>query len=302
MKNATIAIVGAGAVGTTTAFSLLFSNIASTIMLLDADTHRCEGEVRDLADALPFTKTTSIMQATYDQARNATIIIIAAGQRQKPGQSRRELVSANHTIINAIIKNLKPINPQSIVIVVTNPVDVLSHSAQIASGLPPAQVIGSGTLLDTQRLHRILAQRLNVAQNSFQALVLGEHGEDQFVAWSTEERAKNLVSQLSQQDRDGIEQHVKDEVQEIISRKGATYFGVAACVTDVCKNILLNQRRVVPVSCYVERYNTYLNMPVVLGEHGVEHIVDIRFTEEEQKKLDKAAQAVITMSNSVRSL
>ena len=184
MRHAKIAIIGAGAVGSATAYAIMWKNIAAEIILVDLDKKRCRGEILDLSDAIPFSCTSCLSQGTPADAGQADIIIIAAGARRKPGQTREELLDINWKVVSSVIESMKPINKQAILIMVTNPVDIMAYCAQQCSGLPKEQVFGSGTLLDTQRLRGIISKRIGVAEQSIQAFVLGAHGQVQFAAWS----------------------------------------------------------------------------------------------------------------------
>ena len=173
MRHAKVAIIGAGAVGSATAYAIMWKNIAAEIILVDLDKTRCKGEILDLSDAIPFSCTSCLSQGTPADAGQADIIIISAGARQKPGQTREELLDTNWKVVSSIIESIKPINKQAIIIMVTNPVDITAYCAQQLSGLPKEQVFGTGTLLDTQRLRGIIAKHVGVSEQSIQAFVLG---------------------------------------------------------------------------------------------------------------------------------
>lgn len=300
MKSSKIAIIGVGAVGSTTAYALLLRNVASEILLVDTNLDKCDGEVRDLSNALPVTSISQVRQATLKQAAQADIIIITAGKRQGLGQSRTDLITANKKIVCSILDGMKPINKEAIIIMVTNPVDTLTRVAQVESGLPVTQVMGSGTLLDTHRLCNVLAKKLNIAEQSLHVYVLGEHGEDQFVAWSSAMvGGKSLVdfAKLSKKECDQLEQETRKEVYKIIECKGATFFGVAACVTAMCENIVFNQRCVIPISCYMKELDIALSLPAALGCNGIERIIGISLSPDEQAKLQKAAEKLKSIYN-----
>lgn len=293
MRHAKIAIIGAGSVGSTTAYALMWENIAAEILLVDIDEKRCKGEILDLSDALPFCWASKIKHGTAKDAGQADIVIIAAGTRQKPGQSRSKLITKNQSIIHSIIDEMKPINQNTIIIMVTNPVDTLTYYAQEIAGLPKNQIFGSGTFLDSQRLRNILSKKLNIAEQSIEAYVLGEHGDSQFVAWSCMSLAGIPFFDFpifSPKDLDAMAEETRTKVYEIIACKEATYFGIAACVANICQCIIFDQKRVIPLSCFIEQYDTCLSMPVVLGENGIEQIIPIRLNEKELKKLEKSAK------------
>jgi L-lactate dehydrogenase len=293
MKHTKIAIIGAGAVGTSIAYALILKNIGAEIMLVDINTQRCTGEILDLSDALPFSLCSSIHQGTALDAGKADIIIIAAGMRQGPDQSRTELIDANAQIISSLIRSIQPINQDAIMIMVTNPVDILTLCAQQYSGLPHKQIFGSGTFLDTQRLHGLLAQKLSVAATSIHAYVVGEHGDSQFALWSSAHVggiSLRHFPQCSQHELDLLEQQTQNKAYEIIACKGATYFGIAACVATMCQTINFDQKTVMPLSCYQEKYGIYFSLPAVLGKKGIEQILPIEFDDQEEKKLEHSVQ------------
>ncbi|TET06152.1 L-lactate dehydrogenase [Candidatus Dependentiae bacterium] len=293
MKHAKLAIIGAGAVGSTTAYALMWKNVATEILLIDIDEKRCKGEILDLSDALPFCYASKIQRGTTKEAGQADIVIITAGVRQKPGQPRSDLIAENQKIIKSIINDMKPINPNTIIIMVTNPVDILTYYAQQITDLPKNQIFGSGTFLDSQRLRGILSKKLNIAEQSIQAYVLGEHGDSQFVAWSNMNIAGIPLLDFpifSSKDLDVMADETKNRVYEIIACKEATFYGIAACVTDICECIIFNQKRIIPLSCFIEKYNVCLSMPAVLGEKGIEQILSIRLSQKEQDLLEKSVK------------
>jgi L-lactate dehydrogenase len=293
MKTSKIAIIGAGSVGATTAYAILLKNIAAEIVLIDIDQIRCSGEVLDLSDALSFHSSSDIRIGSVNDTKDADIIVIAAGIAQKPGQTREELVLKNREIITSVMKAITPINPETIVIMVTNPVDVMTLHAQSIANIPRNQIIGSGTMLDSQRVNVMLADKLFVSERSINAYILGEHGDTQFPAWSCAFIGCVPLLEypgINRKDLDTIAQDVKNKAYEIIKCKGATFFGVAACVAALCECILFNQHLIVPVSTYIEELKVCLSMPVVLGRRGVEGHIPISLNDEEKKLLHKTVE------------
>jgi L-lactate dehydrogenase len=293
MKHSKIAIIGAGIVGSTTAYTLLLKKITAEIILVDINETRCHGEILDLADAIPLNGTSQVRTGTPQDAAQADIIIITAGKPQNPGESRLDLLKANTLIIADIFTSIKPINPQAIIIMVTNPLDPLTMFAQQVSSLPRNQVFGTGTFLDTLRLHGIIADKLNIAPSSVNAYVIGEHGDSQCVAWSSAEIAGTPIMKfpgIATKDLDFIAQQVKDKAYEIIQCKGSTSFGIAACVAAMCEAIIFDQKTIMPLSTYIPEYEICLSMPAVLGENGIEKILPMPLNSDEQKKLTDSAQ------------
>jgi L-lactate dehydrogenase len=295
MAQSKIAIIGAGRVGSTIAYALILRNSAAEILLVDVNKEVCTGEVEDLSDVLSFSNTSSIGIGTPEQAAQADIIIITAGKAQVPGQSRIDLMQVNAGIIELILSSLQPINPNAIIIIVSNPVDILTRLVQEFGILPKAQIFGSGTMLDTQRLRGFIAKKVNVAEQSVHVYILGEHGDSQFVAWSDGDIGGVPLLQypgLSKKDLDAIAEKTRNKAYDIIKCKGSTYYGVATCVAIYCENILFNQRRIMPVSCWVESIEATLSFPCVIGSKGVEQIIDIPLNHEEKLLLDRSVEGI----------
>lgn len=292
MKQAKIAIVGAGVVGSATAYTLIMQNLASTLILVDINDMKCKGEVFDLADAASFSTTAHVMVGTLQDAGQADIAIITSGIPQKPGQSRIDLLCTNYEIIKNVIQGMKPLNPGLIIIMVANPVDILTHLAQRIAGLPTNQVFGSGTLLDTQRLRYSISRAFNIAQESIHLYVLGEHGDSQFPAWSSATIAGVPLADfpsIDQQALDKLADTAKHRAYDIIACKGSTAFGIAACIAAYCKAIVFDAKAVMPVSCYREEFDVCLSMPVVMGRRGIEQVLAPVLNDKEKQKLQESA-------------
>lgn len=294
MKHIKISIIGAGSVGSTIAYALMLKNIAAEIVLADIDEIRCRGEILDLSDALSFCGPSVIHGGTINEVKNSDIIVIAAGKKQEPGQDRTILLQVNKKIIESVIEQIKPLNQNSILIVVTNPVDVMTYYAQKASGLSYAQVLGSGTFLDTQRVRSILSKKIGIAEQSIHAYVLGEHGDTQFPVWSSARVAGIPLADfnLDKKELDQIAHDTKNKAYEIIACKGATYYGIAACVSALCRTIIFDQKRVTPLSCYLEKEDIYISLPTVLGAKGVEKILPIPMNSDEQNDFENSIRSI----------
>ncbi len=293
MHATKIAIIGTGAVGATTAFACMMRNITSELLLVDIKEAGCRGELLDLSDSLSFCRTAQIKQATYKEAAQADIIIIAAGARQREGQTRDQLLETNQQVIKAIIEELGDINPQAIVIIVTNPVDILTWYAQQLIDLPTSQIFGSGTLLDSQRLRNLIAQRVHVAEQSIHAYIIGQHGDHQVAALSAGSIAGTpLTDFLDIKSLRALADEAKQKVYEIISCKGWTCYGVASCVAAVCEDILFDQNRIVPVSCYIDDYKVTISMPAVIGASGIKQIIPPALNSDEQSALEASVKIV----------
>ncbi len=293
MKHGKIAIIGAGTVGSATAYALLLRDIPADIILIDRNDTKCEGEVEDLADALTLSLSHSITRGFLADAASADIIIVTAGIAQACGQSRLDLLDTNAQIVSDIFKNMKPLNPDAIIIVVTNPVDSMTQLVAQLSGLPKNQIFGSGTFLDTQRLRMIISKQITIAPELIELYVIGEHGDSQVVAWSTATIAGMPLLQFPGLQKNQLcvmAQEAKGKANSIITCKGATSFGVASCIAFYCKVILSDSKHIVPVSCFNESYGVCIGMPAVLGASGIERIVDLSLDLEERADLEKSVQ------------
>jgi len=292
MKHSKIAVIGAGNVGATTAYALLLSDVTGEVILVDINEERCKGEVLDLSDAIPLCHASKVCSGTAKDAGQADIIVITAGTPQVPDQPRTELTEKNAQIVSSIIQKLKPINPQAIIIIVSNPVDVMTLCAQKASGLPRNQVFGSGTILDTQRLRGSISKLIGLAEQSIHAYIIGEHGDTQLPAWSSAYAGgiplKNFP-QLTPDKLEAIALQTRQKAYDIIKCKEATFYGIAACVAHICEAIVFDQKRILPLSTYVEEYDVAFSMPVVLGERGIEQQLAIPLSSDEKQKLEASA-------------
>lgn len=291
VSSSRVAVIGAGSVGATIAYALLMRKVASEILLVDIVPEVVSGQVLDLSDSA-FLGSTVIRGGTYEEAGQCDVIVITAGAKQNPGESRTELIGRNYKILSSVIGSMQPIQKDAILMLVANPVDILTSIAQKLSGLPKKQVFGSGTYLDSGRLRLLLSQKLNVSEVSIHAYVLGEHGDSQFIAWEAAHvGGKPLLSfpAIQQLDKEQVAKEVSGKAYEIIKLKGATYFGIAACVSSLTQCILLNQRHIRPLSVYHEKLGAVLSVPAVIGRNGIEEIFDIPLAKEEQAKLEQSA-------------
>lgn len=296
------AIIGCGFVGATTAFTLVEKGLFSELVLIDLDQEKAQGEAMDLSHGLPFSQPMKIYAGNYKDLSDCGIIIITAGANQQEGQTRIDLVKQNVRILKTIISQIILYNQEAILLILSNPVDILTYAALKFSGFPKNRVIGSGTVLDTARLKYLLGEHLKVDIRNVHAFIIGEHGDSELAVWSS--------ANISGIDLDGfcsICDHCKgmqsmkklyEEVQqsayEIISRKGATYYGIAMAVCRILEAILRNEHSVLPVSSYVENHygasDICIGVPCILGKNGVERILDIPLNEEEQKRFSESVE------------
>ncbi|KAG9288594.1 hypothetical protein G9A89_008680 [Geosiphon pyriformis] len=291
VNGSRVAIVGAGSVGSTIAYALLLQKISSEILLVDIDAKIVQGQVLDLNDAT-FVASTAVRGGTFQEAGQCDIIVITAGAKQRPEETRVQLIERNYMILKNVIGSMKPFNPSSILLLVANPVDILTYIAQQLSGLPKKQVFGSGTFLDSARLRLKMAQILEVAENAIHCYVLGEHGDSQIIAWNAAHvGGKSLLDfpEIQALDKEAVAKEIAGKAYEIIKLKGATYFGIAGCVSALIQCIFLNQRHIRPLSTFIPKYGTVMSMPVVLGSHGIERVIDVYLTQDEREKLQISA-------------
>ena len=288
MKYTKIAIIGAGNVGSTIAYACMFQNSAAEIMLVDTNNDFCKGQVIDLRDALAFSKSSRIVQGTFKQAGQSDIIIICAGAKQKPGEKRTELIGTNKKVIATIFEELGSIKKDTVIVMVTNPLDVLTLYAQEISGHPQHLIFGSGTYLDTQRLCGYVSEKIDVAPESIHAYMIGEHGDSEFPAWSCARIGGNPLSrftELTPAVLDKITQETRNKAYEIIKCKGATYFGIGACVAAICKTIIFDEKTILPLSFFHQEYGVCFSLPAVLGANGIEKVFDLPLNAVEKKSL-----------------
>jgi L-lactate dehydrogenase len=289
-----VAIIGAGSVGATCAYALLLRRTVSEILLVDTDAPRLTAQVQDLADAA-FLSDTRVRAATPAEAGQSSIVVITAGAKQRPGESRSDLLDRNYAILASVIAAMRPIREDAVLLLVSNPVDVLTHFAQQMSGLARGQVLGSGTFLDTVRLRGALAEQIKVADTAIHAYVLGEHGDSQIVAWSSATVGGCPIETLllpSSPSLAELAATARTKAYSIIAAKGATAYGIASVVSSICESIIFDQRSVRPVSHWVERYGSCVSLPAVLGHGGVQRTIEVPLTGEEEAVLRKSAEEV----------
>lgn len=297
-----IAIIGCGFVGSACAFALMQSGLFSEMVLIDSNNQRAEGEALDISHGLPFSKPMQIYSGTYDDITDAGIIAITAGAGQKPGESRLELVHKNVEIFKSIIPEISKRNYKGILLIVSNPVDIMTYTALKLSGLPSNQVFGSGTVLDTARLKYLLGEHLGVDARSVHAFILGEHGDSEIAAFSSANvsgiELKEFCDFACKTDKHEeamkeIAEDVKLSAYEIIKKKGATYYGIAMSVRRICEAIILDQKSILPISCLQNGKNgienVVLSMPMIVGKHGAERSVEISLSEEERQAIKSSA-------------
>lgn len=300
-----VGIIGCGFVGSATAFALMQSGLFSEIVMLDADHNKAEGEALDISHGLPFSKPAAIYAGDYDDIADAAIVIVTAGAAQKPGETRLDLIKKNVGIFKSIIPQISKRNFQGILLVVANPVDVLTYAAKKLSGFSDDRVFGSGTVLDSARLRYNLSNHLGVDPRSIHAFIIGEHGDSEFAAWSSANVSGIEISRFCEMrgyyhDHDlakaNIQEEVKNAAYDIISKKHATYYGVAMATKRICEAIVRDEKSILPISSVQHgRFgisDVALSVPVIVGKDGIESEVPFSLNEEEIKKLRDSAKTL----------
>ena len=250
------AIVGCGFVGSASAFALMESGLFSELVLIDADKNKAEGEALDISHGLPFAKPMQIYAGDYKDISDAYVIIVTAGAGQKPGETRLDLVKKNVGIFKSIIPQIAEHNQEGILLVVANPVDILTYAAAKFSGFPQNRVFGSGTVLDTARLKYLIGEHLSVDNRSVHAFIIGEHGDSEIAAWSSANVSGIPLNNFCemrghfhhQEAMEKIAENVKNSAYEIIEKKRATYYGIAMSVKRICEAIVRDEKSILPVS------------------------------------------------------
>ena len=304
INNRKAAIIGCGFVGAASAFCLMQRGLFSELVLLDADRDKAEGEALDVAHGIPFASPMKIYAGDYDDLTDAAIIIVTAGANQKPGETRLDLVQKNVGIFRSIIPEIAKRDYQGILLIVSNPVDILTYAAIKLSGMPEHRVIGSGTVLDTARFKYQLGEHLSIDPRSIHAFIIGEHGDSEIAAWSSANVSGIPIHDICEMrgfyhHEDAmreIAETVINSAYEIIAKKKATYYGIAMSVRRICEAIVRNEKSILPLSVMLHgQYgleNVVLSMPAIVGSEGVETTVPIELNREEQEKLKQSAQAL----------
>ena len=299
-----VAMIGCGFVGSASVYSLMQSGLFSEIVLIDANHEKAEGEALDISHGLPFAKPMNIYAGDYDDIVDAAIIIVSAGAAQKPGETRLDLVKKNVGIFKSIIPEIAKRNCQGILLIVANPVDVLTYAALKLSHFPANRVIGSGTVLDSARFKYLLGEHLQVDSRSIHAFIIGEHGDSEIATWSSANVSGIPIHKICEMrgyiDHDYETARIADEVKnsayEIIDKKGATYYGIGMAVRRICEAIIRDEKSVLPVSSLMTgQYGldgVCLSMPTIVGANGVDTLLPIPLSDEEQNALMESAKTL----------
>ena len=303
-----VMLVGDGAVGSSYAYAMALQGIAEEFGIIDVVKERTEGDALDLLDATGYTYPKKIYSAEYSDCKDADLVVITAGAPQKPGETRLDLVNKNLRILSTIVKPVVESGFQGIFLVAANPVDILTYATWKFSGFPKERVLGSGTSLDTARLRVAMADLTGIKDpRSMHAYIMGEHGDSEFAAYSSAsigslpflDWAKE--HDVSKETLEKIEDDVRNNAYEIINKKGATFYGVAAALARISKAILRDEDTVLPVSAYMDgQYginDVYIGTPAVVCADGIKQVIEVPLNEEEQTKMTESAKTLKQVLN-----
>lgn len=301
MKNKVV-IIGCGNVGMSYAYALLNQKTrVNELALIDLDEKRIEGEVMDLNHCLPFAPTPmTIKKGSYEDCSDATIVMIAAGANQNPGETRMDLINKNSKIFKEIVTKVMENGFNGIFLIATNPLDVMTYVTWKYSGLPHHKIIGSGTILDTARLRYMISEKLNISTRNIHAYVIGEHGDSEFIPWSSAQvGTQDIKDFISEEELNQISEKVRNAAYEIINRKGATYYGIGMCLVRITNAILSDENSIITVSSYDKTNDIFVGGATIINKNGCKERMYIKLNEEETKKLEKSISIIKDAINSI---
>lgn len=294
------AVIGCGNVGATTAYTLATGGLFSDLILIDVNHKKAEGEAMDINHGISFTRPCRVVAGDYSDLKECALIIIAAGASQNPGETRIDLLNRNAAILKKIIPSVTAVNSECILLIVSNPVDILTYMSLKISGFPTERVIGSGTVLDTSRLKFLLGQQLGVDGRNVHAFIIGEHGDSELAVWSSANVSGidlsdycKISGKYSGESLQKTYEGVRDSAYTIIENKGATYYAIAMAVQRIAECIVRDENSVLPVSSFVKGHyglnEVCMGLPTVLGKNGVKTILDIPLSKDEESLLHSSA-------------
>lgn len=306
MKKGKVVLVGTGFVGMSMAYSMLNRGGIQELVLIDIDKDKTIGEQMDLSHGLPYAPQKMIIKAgDYDDCKDAGIVVITAGVAQKPGQTRLELAEVNTKIVKGITQNIMASGFNGIIIVASNPVDLMAYVVYKVSGLPSNQVIGSGTVLDTARLRYLIASYLKVSSKNIHAYIMGEHGDSSFVPWEHAYLGCKKIKDVMKDNNHPIEklnkihEDVVNAAYEIIEKKKATYYGIGMALNRLVRAIIDDENSILTVSTYLKNQygqdDIYIGVPAIINKNGVRELLELELNEKEQGKLDNSCNLIKDM-------
>lgn len=297
-----IVVIGVGAVGSTAAYTLLLRERAAELVLIDANHAKAVGDALDMNHGMPFLGRAKVWAGTYEDCRDADIIVITAGAAQRAGETRIDLLKRNVAIFESIIDEVLKVNNHSILLIASNPVDVMSYFSLKRSGWPAHRVIGSGTLLDSARFRYLIGTHLDIDPRSIHGHIVGEHGDSEVPLWSLANVAGTELS-LDEGVRERIFTGTRDAAYQIIEAKGATYYAIALAIDRICAAILRNEGAVLNVSALLDDYHgisdVYMGVPCVVDRNGVREVLPLRMTDEEERLLRRSADKLKEIIRSI---
>ncbi|QTH46512.1 L-lactate dehydrogenase [Cohnella sp. LGH] len=302
-KKTRVVIIGAGAVGSTTAYTLLLRNRMDELVLIDANHKKAVGDALDMNHGMPFLGGAKVWAGTYEDCREADVIIITAGAAQREGETRVDLLKRNVAIFDSIVTEVLKVNSHGILLIASNPVDIMSYFSWKKSQWPVNRVIGSGTLLDSARFRYLIGDKLDIDPRSVHAHIIGEHGDSELPLWSLANVAGAEVK-LNEAEREEVFVNTRDAAYQIISAKGATYYAIALALDRICTAILRDEGAVLNVSTLLNDYHgvsdVYLGVPCVVDRSGVREVMDIPITAEEKELLHRSADKLKGLIESIQ--
>lgn len=301
-KKTRVVVIGVGAVGSTTAYTLLLRNRMDELVLIDANKEKAIGDALDMNHGLPFINRTRVWAGDYEDCADADVIIITAGAAQKQGESRIDLLKRNVGIYESITTEVLKHNKDGILLIASNPVDVMSYFTWKKSGWPVNRVIGSGTLLDSARFRYLIGEKLKIDSRSVHAHIIGEHGDSELPLWSLANVAGTELS-LSEEDKTEIFDNTKNAAYQIINAKGATFYAIALALDRICKAILGNEAAVLNVSTLLNDYHgvsdVYLGVPCIVDRNGIRETLNLNINAEEKRLLHESANKLKDIIQSI---
>ncbi|MCY6369136.1 L-lactate dehydrogenase [Clostridium ganghwense] len=311
-KKTKISIIGAGFVGATTTYALMISGLTSELVIVDIDKDKALGEAMDLSHGVSFVNPVDIYSGDYKDTKDSDIVIITAGAAQKPGETRLDLINKNFNIFKNIIPEVVKYNPNSILLVVSNPVDVLTYITYKLSGFPKEKVIGSGTVLDTSRFKYLLSEHFNIDARNIHTYIMGEHGDSEIATWSLtsvagmniNEYCSKVCNKCEGLSKYKILEDVKKAAYKVIKKKGATYFAVALAITRIVEAILRDENSILTISSLLEgQYginDVYLGTPTIIGASGIKKVLEVPLNDEELQQLTSSANTIKEYINKLK--
>lgn len=302
MKKTKIVVIGIGAVGSTTAYTLLLRQRMDELVLIDVNHAKAVGDALDMNHGMPFLGRTKVWAGTYEDCRDADIIIITAGAAQRPGESRIDLLKRNVSIYESVIDEVMKHNSTGILLIASNPVDIMSYFSLKRSKWPVNRVIGSGTLLDSARFRYLIGEELNIDPRSVHAHIVGEHGDSELPLWSLANVAGTELV-LDEPSKEKIFTNTRDAAYQIIEAKGATYYAIALALDRICTAILRDEGAVLNVSTLLQDYHgvsdVYLGVPCVVDRQGVREVLQLNISDSERELLHRSADKLKGLIQSI---